>query len=212
MTDTITIAIDGPAASGKGTIARRIAEHLNLRHLDTGSLYRGVAALVRDQGIFPTDGDAVGRIAGELTIDVLSRDDLRDAGIGNLASIVAAHPQVRSALLEWQRNFAMGGAVLDGRDIGTVILPDATAKLFVTADADVRAARRWRELSQTEDIAYRTVLDQIEDRDIRDAERAIAPMTHAQDAALLDTTEMSIEQAVEEALRLVDKQIKSAQS
>jgi len=212
MTETVTIAIDGPAASGKGTIARRIAEELGLRHLDTGSLYRGVAALVRDQGVFATDGDAVGRIAGELTIDVLERDDLRDAGIGNLASMVAAHPQVRTALTDWQRNFAMGGAVLDGRDIGTVILPDASAKLFVTADADVRAARRWKELSQTEDIAYRTVLDQIEDRDARDAERAIAPMTRAEDADLLDTSEMSIEQAVAEALRLVDKQIKAAQS
>jgi len=146
MTDTATIAIDGPAASGKGTIARRIAEELGLRHLDTGMLYRGVAAL--------------------------DRDDLRDAGIGNLASIVAAHPEVREALLGWQRNFALSGAVVDGRDIGTVVLPDATAKLFVTAEVDVRAARRWRELSKTEDIAYRTVKEQIEDRDERDAERA----------------------------------------
>ncbi len=212
MTDTTTIAIDGPAASGKGTIARRIAEHLGLRHLDTGLLYRGVAALVRDQGIFPTDGDAVGRIAGDLTIEVLERDDLREDGIGNLASIVAAHPQVRAALMEWQRNFAMGGAVLDGRDIGTVILPDATAKLFISADADVRAARRWRELSKTQDIAYRTVLESIEERDRRDAERASAPMTHAADADLLDTSEMSIEQAVAEALRLVNEQITAARS
>lgn len=210
MTDTITIAIDGPAASGKGTIARRIAEDLGLRHLDTGTLYRGVAALVREQGVFPTDGDAVGRIAGELSIDVLERDDLRDAGIGNLASIIAAHPEVRTALLEWQRNFAISGAVVDGRDIGTVVLPDATAKLFVTAEADVRAARRWRELSKTEDIAYRTVKDQIDDRDARDAERAISPMTHAEDADLLDTTVMTIEDAVEEALRLVKKKIKAA--
>jgi cytidylate kinase len=210
MTDTITIAIDGPAASGKGTIARKIAEHFGLRHLDTGSLYRGVAALVRDQGIFPTDGEAVGRIAGELTIDVLERDDLRDAGIGNLASIVAAHPQVRTALMEWQRNFAMGGAVLDGRDIGTVILPDATAKLFVTAEIDVRAARRWRELSKDEDIAYRTVLESIEERDRRDAERSSAPMEQAKGAVLLDTTEMTVDQAVAEALRLTEKQIKAA--
>ena len=210
MTDTITIAIDGPAASGKGTIARKIAEHFGLRHLDTGSLYRGVAALVRDQGIFPTDGEAVGRIAGELTIDVLERDDLRDAGIGNLASIVAAHPQVRTALTEWQRNFAMGGAVLDGRDIGTVILPEATAKLFVTAEIDVRAARRWRELSKDEDIAYRTVLDSIEERDRRDAERSSAPMERADGADLLDTTEMTVDQAVAEALRLTEAQIKAA--
>ena len=210
MTDTITIAIDGPAASGKGTIARRIAEELGLRHLDTGMLYRGVAVLVRDQGVFPTDGDAVGRIAAELSIDVLERDDLREAGIGNLASIVAAHPEVRTALLDWQRNFAISGAVVDGRDIGTVVLPDATAKLFVTAEADVRAARRWRELSKGEDIAYRTVQDQIDDRDARDAERAISPMTHAEDADLLDTTEMTIDDAVTEALRLVKQRIKAA--
>ena len=210
MTDTITIAIDGPAASGKGTIARRIAEELGLRHLDTGMLYRGVAVLVRDQGVFPTDGDAVGRIAAELSIDVLERDDLREAGIGNLASIVAAHPEVRTALLDWQRNFAISGAVVDGRDIGTVVLPDATAKLFVTAEADVRAARRWRELSKGEDIAYRTVKDQIDDRDARDAERAISPMTHAEDADLLDTTEMTIDDAVTEALRLVKQRIKAA--
>lgn len=212
MTDAITIAIDGPAASGKGTIARRIAEELNLRHLDTGSLYRGVAALIRDQGIFPTDGDAAGRIAGDLTVEVLERDDLRDAGIGNLASIVAGHQQVRAALLEWQRTFAMNGAVLDGRDIGSVVLPDATAKLFITAEIDVRAARRWRELSKSEDIAYRSVLEQIEDRDARDSERAIAPMVHAEDADLLDTTEMSIDQSVEEALRLVNKRIEASKS
>ena len=210
MTDTITVAIDGPAASGKGTIAKRIAEELGLRHLDTGTLYRGVAAMVQDQGVFPTDGEAAGRIAGELSIDVLDRDDLREPGIGNLASIVAAHPEVRSALLEWQRNFAMGGAVVDGRDIGTVVLPDATAKLFVTAELDVRAARRWCEVSKIGDIAYRTIKDQIEDRDTRDAERAISPMTHADDADLLDTTDMSVDEAVEEALRLVRKQIQAA--
>lgn len=207
MTDTITIAIDGPAASGKGTIARRVAEHFGLRHLDTGSLYRGVAAMVREQGVFPTDGDAVGRLAGELSIDVLERDDLRDPGIGNLASIVAAHPQVREALVEWQRNFAMGGAVLDGRDIGTVILPNASAKLFVTAEIDVRAARRWQELSQEADIAYRTVLEQIEERDRRDSERSSAPLERAEGADLLDTTDMTIKDAVEKALMLIKHQL-----
>jgi len=210
MTDTVTIAIDGPAASGKGTIARRVAEELGLRHLDTGTLYRGVAALVKDQGVFPTDGEAVGRIAGELTIDVLDREDLREAGIGNLASIVAAHPEVRASLLEWQRNFALTGAVVDGRDIGTVVLPDATVKLFVTAELDVRAARRWRELSKGGDIAYRTVKDQIEDRDARDAERSISPMAQAEDAVLIDTTEMSIDEAVAEALQVVKKKIKAS--
>ena len=210
MTDTITIAIDGPAASGKGTIARRVAEELGLRHLDTGMLYRGVAALVQEQGLFPSDGEAAGRVAEELTVDVLERSDLRNAGIGNIASIVAAHPQVRTALLDWQRNFALSGAVVDGRDIGTVVLPNATAKLFVTAEIDVRAARRWRELSKDGDIAYRIVKEQLEDRDARDEERAISPMTHAEDAALIDTTEMSIDEAVAQALQLINKEIQAA--
>lgn len=212
MTTALTIAIDGPAASGKGTISRRVAEHYGLRHLDTGLLYRGVAALVRERGIAATDGGAAGRVAAGLTMDVLERDDLRDGEIGTAASVVASHPEVRSALLNWQRAFAGTGAVLDGRDIGTVVLPDARAKLFVTADADVRAARRWRELSKTEDISYRKVLADIEDRDRRDSQRASAPMAHAEDADLLDTSEMTIEEAVAEALRLVAGQIAAVPS
>lgn len=201
-----TIAIDGPAASGKGTIARRIAERYGLRHLDTGLLYRAVAVLCGAEGIALEDGAASGARAARLDPADLTRGDLRSAAAGRAASIVAAHAAVRAALLDWQRDFAgvPPGAVLDGRDIGTVVLPDAQAKLFVTAEPDVRAARRWRELSKDRDIAYRDVLRDIEDRDARDAARADAPMRRADDAAILDTTDMSIEAAVAEAVRLID--------
>jgi len=201
-----TIAIDGPAASGKGTIARRIAERYGLRHLDTGLLYRAVAVLCEADGTPLDDAAAVGARAARLDPADLTRGDLRSAAAGRGASVVAAHGTVRAALLDWQREFADAapGAVLDGRDIGTVVLPRARAKLFVTADADVRAARRWRELSKDREIAYRDVLHDIEERDARDAARPDAPMRQADDAARLDTTDMTIEAAVAEAVRLID--------
>ena len=209
MTPHRTIAIDGPAASGKGTIARQVAAKYALRHLDTGLLYRAVAVLCAAKGIEGADADAAGAVAATLTPQDLERDNLRSSAAGQGASVVAAHPQVRAALLQWQRDFAATppGAVLDGRDIGTVVLPEADAKLFVTAEADVRAARRWRELSQAGDIAYRTMLADIEARDRRDAARADAPMRRAEDAAVLDTTEMSVDQAVAEAVRIIDAQL-----
>lgn len=208
-TDILTIAIDGPAASGKGTIARAVAAKFGLRHLDTGLLYRAVAARCLQAQADPADPDAATQIAQTLTPADLARSDLRSAETGRMASVVAAHPPVRAALLRWQRDFAVEapGAVLDGRDIGTVVLPDARAKLFVTAEADVRAARRWRELSQKSDIAYRDVLRDIEERDARDAGRANAPMRQADNAATLNTTEMSIDRAVDEAVRLIDAQL-----
>ena len=201
----LAIAIDGPAASGKGTIARRIAARRGLRHLDTGLLYRAVAVLCMAEGIALADDEAAGARAARLEPADLERADLRSAEAGRGASVVAAHGAVRAALLDWQRAFARvpPGAVLDGRDIGTVVLPGASAKLFVTADPDVRAARRWRELSKGRDIAYRDVLHDIEERDARDAARPDAPMRRADDAALLDTTDMTIDQAVAEAERLI---------
>ncbi|MCJ8140390.1 (d)CMP kinase [Falsirhodobacter halotolerans] len=182
-----TVAIDGPAAAGKGTISRAVAERFGFRHLDTGLLYRAVGA---------KGGDPVAA-AQALVPDDLVRDDLRSLAAGEAASRVAVIPEVRAALVEFQRRFARmdGGAVLDGRDIGTVICPEAEVKLFVTASPQVRAHRRWREVGGDE----ADVLAQVIARDARDADRATAPMVAAPDAVLLDTTEMSISAAVERA-------------
>ncbi len=209
MTPSLTIAIDGPAASGKGTIARQVAVRYGLRHLDTGLLYRAVAVLCAREGVTLEDAAAAGQRAAHLVPADLEGDGLRSAAAGRGASVVAAHPSVRASLLRWQRDFAekAPGAVLDGRDIGTVVLPDARAKLFITADPDVRAARRWRELSASRDIAYRDVLRDIEERDARDAARTNAPMRQADDAILLDTTDMTIKAAVAEAVRLIDTRL-----
>ena len=178
-------------------------------HRVAGLLYRAVAVLCEADGIALDDAAATGARAARLDPADLERDDLRSAAAGRGASVVAAHPPVRAALLDWQRDFATRppGAVLDGRDIGTVVLPLADAKLFVTAEPDVRAARRWRELSKDRDIAYRDVLHDIEERDARDAARTDAPMRRAEDAALLDTTDMTIDGAVEEAIRLIETQL-----
>ena len=192
-----TVAIDGPAAAGKGTISRAVAAHFGFAHLDTGLLYRAVGA---------KGGDAVAA-ARALTPADLERDDLRSAEAGAAASRVAVLPEVRQALVEFQRDFARaeGGAVLDGRDIGTVICPEAEVKLFVTASDEVRAHRRWLELRDSgEEVGEAEVLAQLQERDRRDSERAAAPMKPAADAVLLDTSEMSIDQAVKAALAAVE--------
>jgi cytidylate kinase len=200
------VTIDGPAASGKGTLARRLAEHLGVPHLDTGLLYRAVGEklLARDASL--DDVDAAVAAAREVDLRQLDRRRLMRAGVGEAASQVAAMPAVRAALLELQRDFAAqpGGAVLDGRDTGTVICPDADVKLFVTATAEARAARRHRELLEHgERISLREVLDDIHRRDERDSARAVAPLKPAPDAVLLDTTELDIEAAFQEALKIV---------
>lgn len=179
-----TIAIDGPAASGKGTIARALARHFGFHHLDTGLLYRAVGA---------RGGDPV-TAARSLSPADLARGDLRSADAGQAASRVAAIPEVRAELVVFQRRFALQepGAVLDGRDIGTVICPAAEVKLYVTASDRVRAGRRARELGADED----EMLAQLRERDARDAERAAAPMRPAADAMMLDTSDMSIEAAI----------------
>ncbi|PAX08271.1 (d)CMP kinase [Sphingomonas lenta] len=202
------IAVDGPAASGKGTIARALARHFNLPHLDTGLLYRAVAHTVRRLELDPTkEADAVAACDfDELT---LADPGLRDDEVGQMASVVSAHPLVRAALLARQKRFAHqpGGAVLDGRDIGTVIAPDADAKLFVKATAPVRARRRHNELlSRGKAITYEQVLADIRDRDARDSHRSTAPLAQAADAAPLDTSNLSIEAAVERAISLVEGQ------
>ena len=196
---TFTVAIDGPAAAGKGTISKAVAAHFGMAHLDTGLLYRAVGARVQH-------GEDPVAAARALTPQDLNRDDLRTAAIAQAASRVAVLPEVRAALVDFQRNFARrdGGAVLDGRDIGTVICPQAEVKLFVTASPECRADRRFLELTSKDPSATReSVLADVIARDTRDRERATAPMVAAADATVIDTSDMSIEAAVAEALRVV---------
>jgi CMP/dCMP kinase len=198
---SFTVAIDGPAAAGKGTIARAVAAHFGFAHLDTGLLYRAVGRRVL-AGEVPVDA------AQALTPgDLANPDALRSAAIADAASRVAVIPEVRAALVDFQRAFAAraGGAVLDGRDIGTVICPEAAVKLFVTASAEVRALRRLNELRAAgHDTEYETVLTDVRLRDARDAERAIAPMIAAERAVIVDTSKMSIAEAVAAAIAVVE--------
>jgi len=202
------IAIDGPAASGKGTIGKRLAAHYGLRHLDTGLLYRAVGKAVLDAG--KTLDDKAAAIAAAQSLDLARYDEatLKGAEAGEAASHVSAIPEVRAALVAYQREFAaaMPGAVLDGRDIGTVICPDADVKIFVTATPEVRAARRgaeYRAGGKTIDDA--TVLADIRKRDERDSSRAASPLKQADDAVLLDTTALNVEEAVAAAVAIVER-------
>ena len=207
MTTPFIIAVDGPAASGKGTVATWLGRELGLPVLDTGLLYRAVGVLADRAGDDPDDPAAATAIASALSADQLDDPGLRTRAAGELASRVAVHADVRAALLDFQRAFAWqpGGAVLDGRDIGTVICPEAPAKLYVTASAEVRAERRWKQLKgQGETVAYADVLADIHRRDARDGGRDTAPMKPAVDAVLLDTTEMTIEHATDAARRIVE--------
>lgn len=202
------IAVDGPAASGKGTIARALARHYGLPNLDTGLLYRAVAAMVQRMGLDPTiEADAVAACDFD---DVLLADPmLRDDETGQLASIVSAHPLVRASLLQRQKRFAAqpGGAILDGRDIGTVIAPHANAKLFVRATPQIRARRRHDELrARGSTVSFDKVLADIRARDLRDSGRTTAPLVQAADAATLDTSFLSIDASVQRAIELVTEQ------
>ena len=196
---SFTIAIDGPAAAGKGTLSREVARLFGLAHLDTGLLYRATGAKRLD-GMSPVEA------ARALRPEDLSRPDLRSPDVARAASEVAAIPEVRAALVDFQRAFArrQGGAVLDGRDIGTVICPEAEVKLFVTASDDVRATRRYLELTASgTDTTLEAVLADLRERDARDSARATAPMVPAEDAVLIDTSEMSIGEAVEKACAVI---------
>jgi cytidylate kinase len=201
------IAIDGPAASGKGTIAKRVAAHYGLAYLDTGTLYRAVArdTLVRSED--PADAIEALKSAKALDPFTLGDPGLRKPGLAEAASLVAKHPEVREELLAYQRNFARAksGAVLDGRDIGTVICPDADVKLFVTATPEERARRRYLELKQAGiDVSEAEVLGDIRRRDERDKHRAASPLRQAPDAHLLDTTNLDIDAAFKAAIDRID--------
>jgi cytidylate kinase len=201
------IAVDGPAASGKGTIAAQLGAHYGLPVLDSGLLYRAVGVMLLNEGGNLGNAAAAAEVARRLEPERLGDPAFRTRGAGEAASRVAAYTSVREALRDFQRAFAAqpGGAVVDGRDIGTVIAPDAPAKLFVTATAEARARRRWLQLQAADPaVAYEDVLADIRVRDERDGSRADSPMVAASDAVLLDTTEMSISAAADAARRIVE--------
>ncbi|HEX2136926.1 MAG TPA: (d)CMP kinase [Microvirga sp.] len=201
------IAIDGPAASGKGTLAKRLAAHFGLPHLDTGLLYRAVARALLDQGSSLTDQEAATRAAAALDARVLDDPRLRGAEMGEAASVVSAYPPVRAALLDFQRQFAAqpAGAVLDGRDIGTVVCPFADVKLFITAAPEERARRRHLELLARNEVAeFTAILNDIRRRDERDLNRSTSPLKAADDALVLDTTHLDADATFRAALDLVE--------
>ena len=212
---SIVIAIDGPAASGKGTLARRLAEHFGFAYLDTGAFYRATAFLVLEQAGDPADPVIAARAAGLVYPGLLSDPRLRAEAVSAAASIVAAIPSVRRALLELQRNFAAHppkpakGAILDGRDIGSVVCPAAEVKLFVTASAEERARRRVEELRQQGTAAiFEDVLQDLKERDARDSGRRVAPLMEAPDAIVVDTTALDADAVFERASNLIARSIK----
>jgi cytidylate kinase len=201
------IAIDGPAASGKGTLAKRLAAHYGLRHLDTGVIYRAVAYALINAGVDPKDEALAVKAARELDPETFENPALKSQKVGTAASVISAIPRVREALVEFQRQFAVKppGAVLDGRDIGTVICPDAEVKIFVVADPRIRARRRTLEArSRGEEADEAAVLADILARDERDQNRAVAPLKPAKDAYLLDNSNLDIEGGVRAAIDIVE--------
>jgi len=221
--NTNIIAIDGPAASGKGTLARLVAEKLGYAHMDTGALYRAVGYEVLQENGNPEDENNASAAAKRLQekiskavspAEILSNPALREENVGKAASQVAAMQSVRSALIKLQKDFAYGakeGAVLDGRDIGTVICPDAPVKIFVTASTEIRAERRKKELQLAgKDVTYSAVLKDMRDRDARDAGRQTAPMRPADDAIILDTGDMGIDEVLESALAIIKEKLPGA--
>ncbi|MBN9059078.1 MULTISPECIES: (d)CMP kinase [Kaistia] len=201
------IAIDGPAAAGKGTIALKLAKHYGLNHLDTGLLYRAIGRLMTEQGLDLDNAAEAGAVARRLTPKDLDHPELRGREAGELASRVAVHPEVRAALVEFQRAFARTapGAVLDGRDIGTAICPNADVKIFVTASPEVRARRRTDELNaKGRNVPYERILAEILERDERDSHRSAAPLRQADDAVRLDTTALDAEAAFAAAVAIVE--------
>jgi cytidylate kinase len=210
------ITVDGPSAAGKGTLARRLAVHFGFDFLDTGSLYRGVGLAVLREGLDPADEKAATAAAKALKAEILSDSAIRTENTSTAASKVAAIPSVRAAILNWQRDFARdaasnsGGAVLDGRDIGTVVCPDADAKLFITASVQARADRRVKELqARGETAIYARVLQDMQERDARDQGRSISPTKPATDALIIDTSDLTADQVFERALAFIASKMKA---
>ena len=215
------ITVDGPSAAGKGTLARRLAGHFGFEFLDTGALYRGVGLSVLRQSLDPADENAATAAAKGLKAEILADPALRAEATSSAASKVAAIPSVRAAILNWQRDFARdaarnsGGAVLDGRDIGTVVCPDADAKLFITASLEARAQRRLKELQERqlqqggETAIYARVLQDMQERDARDQGRSISPTKPATDALIIDTSDLSADQVFERALAFIASKMKA---
>lgn len=208
------IAIDGPSASGKGTLGRRLAAHFDYPYLDTGLIYRALAKIVLDRGVSALDVDQVVDCAKALTIDDLTKEGLRTEVISGMASKIAALRDVRHALYEFQRNFALSppygkkGAVLDGRDIGTTICPDADVKLFVTATLEARAQRRYKELQNSDtSVIYSAVLEDMRRRDLRDSSRETAPLKPAEDAIEIDTSDMMADVVFDFVLKVIKDKI-----
>lgn len=207
------IAVDGTLASGKGTVARGIAEHFGLPHLDTGALYRAVAVDVLKAGHDPHNAVQAAEAARNLDITAIDQDAIRTAEAGAAASVVAVQTDVRNALFDVQRRFAEqpAGAVLDGRDIGTVVCPDADVKFYIDADPHVRATRRWRELiARGDTVQLEEIERQLVERDARDSSREAAPLMRAEDAILLDTTHLSIDATLAEAVRIIQNKTGAA--
>lgn len=206
--DHMIIAVDGPSAAGKGTIARAIAQELGFHFLDTGSLYRMVGLSMLVNHLDLADQDAAGNVAATLDLAAFSDADLRREPVAAAASRVSAYPQVRANLLNFQQEFARKppGAVLDGRDIGTVVCPEADVKLYITASTEVRAERRFKELKAIDpNVTSAMVLADVKARDDRDTNRPVAPLLPARDAVIIDTTGLSVEEAVAEAMAAVEK-------
>ncbi len=211
----LIIAVDGPAASGKGTLSRRLASYYDLAYLDTGVLYRGVGWLMLNHNLDPRNAADAEAMARDFSLEMIDDADIRSPDVSRASSLVAALPGVRSALLAYQRRFAstppgeMRGAVLDGRDIGTVVCPDAHVKFFITATPEERARRRWADLSQRGDssLTYEGTLEDIKRRDARDSGREAAPMRPAEDAEIMDTTTMDADSVFSRACRFVDRAI-----
>ena len=206
----LVIAVDGPAASGKGTLSRKIAKHFGLAYLDTGSLYRGVALMALEAGLDVDDVAGLTALTRSLSEDVWLDPRIREPGVGDAASKIASIPEIRASLLSFQRDFAHRppGAVLDGRDIGTVVCPEADVKLFVTASQEERAQRRFKELFKAgKEVTLEEISEDIQRRDERDASRQEAPLKQSDDAHLLDTTNLDIEAAMSAAVALINQAI-----